>query len=533
MGAPDRSIRHLRLRAPDEASVRQAALQLEDALRCASLPDEGGRLLLVRKLALGRFDGELSAQALAQRIEEQVRNMGLQWLHGGEPAAPTAQAVWFRDRQEALQILALRLAARQNTRAWFWPLILPGLRSSSTSAALHAVLASMAADDAAPAMLPATIAGLLGAGHARLLLALISPADARALLRAAGLDEARLPAPPASSASSPTPAPQEPVLHFLPPTTMRGHASVILPRHSAAAWLHTMLLTAGWRIAAVAATGGHVTTEIPDTAEQPPATEALRTAYRVMNTAGTTATSLHKRKRVTRPPETAPIRHTADTETLAPTKETADGRPVAHQASPRPLQAAPAASRRQQAVFDETLPSTAGGLLFLLPVLARLGYADWQAENDREGNQQVAARCLRQLLVRLQLTQDDPAHALLDSLLHAATSTPRNYSSPRSWSDPRIALAWPATALDAEQAASLWLAACRRYLRRVAGIGPASLALRPAGLSWTRTHIDMHFRLADSDLRVRRAGLDIDPGWLPWLGRVVGIHFNTTDWSQA
>ena len=39
------------------------------------------------------------------------------------------------------------------------------------------------------------------------------------------------------------------------------------------------------------------------------------------------------------------------------------------------------------------------------------------------------------------------------------------------------------------------------------------------------THADLHFGLADSDLRVRRLGLDIDPGWLPWFGRVVGFHY--------
>ena len=27
------------------------------------------------------------------------------------------------------------------------------------------------------------------------------------------------------------------------------------------------------------------------------------------------------------------------------------------------------------------------------------------------------------------------------------------------------------------------------------------------------------------DLDIRRAGLDIDPGWLPWLGRVVRFRY--------
>jgi hypothetical protein len=48
---------------------------------------------------------------------------------------------------------------------------------------------------------------------------------------------------------------------------------------------------------------------------------------------------------------------------------------------------------------------------------------------------------------------------------------------------------------------------------------------RPARLAFTATHIDVRFPLAGADVRVRRAGLDIDPGWLAWFGRVVAFQF--------
>jgi len=70
-----------------------------------------------------------------------------------------------------------------------------------------------------------------------------------------------------------------------------------------------------------------------------------------------------------------------------------------------------------------------------------------------------------------------------------------------------------------------WLTASRRWLRRYAGIGLADLVRRPAHLALTPTHVDLHFDLAQADLRLRRAGLDLDPGWLPWLGRVVSFHY--------
>ena len=47
----------------------------------------------------------------------------------------------------------------------------------------------------------------------------------------------------------------------------------------------------------------------------------------------------------------------------------------------------------------------------------------------------------------------------------------------------------------------------------------------PARLYVTSSHVDVVFALGDVDLRVRRAGLDRNPGWKPTYGRVVSFHF--------
>ena len=80
-------------------------------------------------------------------------------------------------------------------------------------------------------------------------------------------------------------------------------------------------------------------------------------------------------------------------------------------------------------------------------------------------------------------------------------------------------------------AAQVWLTACRRFLRRHVRIGLASLVLRPARLAITNTHVDVFFRLTAADLRIRRAGLDIDPGWVPWFARVVTFHYEERLWN--
>jgi len=54
---------------------------------------------------------------------------------------------------------------------------------------------------------------------------------------------------------------------------------------------------------------------------------------------------------------------------------------------------------------------------------------------------------------------------------------------------------------------------------------PDLLAL-DARVHATPSHIDIHAPLAGVRLDVRVAGLDLDPGWLPWLGCVVRFHYD-------
>lgn len=54
--------------------------------------------------------------------------------------------------------------------------------------------------------------------------------------------------------------------------------------------------------------------------------------------------------------------------------------------------------------------------------------------------------------------------------------------------------------------------------------GPGLLVV-PARVRHTSTHLDCHLPLGAVRLEVRLAGLDLNPGWVPWLGRVVTLHY--------
>jgi ATP-dependent protease HslVU (ClpYQ) peptidase subunit len=95
--------------------------------------------------------------------------------------------------------------------------------------------------------------------------------------------------------------------------------------------------------------------------------------------------------------------------------------------------------------------------------------------------------------------------------------------------------AWPAgfapslrAAFDSESFLRMWVLAVRRWCWRAGRLTVREIVERSGRVWQTRTDIDVTLPLADADIRIRRIGLDIDPGWLPWFGvhgRVVRFHY--------
>src|SRR5437762_9324225 len=124
-----RRVVKLRLRSADETLNRRGAILIEDALRTASLPDaDGSRLLVIRRLRLGRIRAGGPPSAIALRMEALCRELGELAVHASAPDAAAAPAVYFDDDLEPYTALAVRLAASEDTSAWFWPLAARGWR---------------------------------------------------------------------------------------------------------------------------------------------------------------------------------------------------------------------------------------------------------------------------------------------------------------------------------------------------------------------------------------------------------------------
>lgn len=116
----------------------------------------------------------------------------------------------------------------------------------------------------------------------------------------------------------------------------------------------------------------------------------------------------------------------------------------------------------------------------------------------------------------------DPRGRLVVGLWH-----PRNRDRIKPWIDQGqkpLGLAAP-RAWSMQRLVDTMVTAMNRYCRRYASMGLIGLTRRPAYVATTKTHLDVTFPFDRLDIRVRMAGLDINPGWVLWLGRVFQFHY--------
>jgi hypothetical protein len=72
-----------------------------------------------------------------------------------------------------------------------------------------------------------------------------------------------------------------------------------------------------------------------------------------------------------------------------------------------------------------------------------------------------------------------------------------------------------------------------RYLYRYARLSLRQVINRNGKFASTKTHLDILFDAKQVDIQIRRSGLDIDPGWVAWIARVVQFHYDDGDRVDA
>lgn len=159
------------------------------------------------------------------------------------------------------------------------------------------------------------------------------------------------------------------------------------------------------------------------------------------------------------------------------------------------------------------LPTSWGGLLFLLNTASDAGIPE--ALDEPPFRARPSGWVLHRLALRLvPAGADDPAFLALAGLSEPPTGEPDEIEE-RALG--LCAARWAQHTADRLRATGTVGRDDAAVVHRVAKRN-ASVACEPG---W----IELSLALDDVDLDIRRAGLDIDPGWVAWLGRVVRFRY--------
>ena len=559
-GVQYRRVRRLRLTVAAQEDLWRTQILLEDAFRTASLPGiPAGRLVVVKRLFLEQISCRLSSASLSRIIDRKFLELALQAVPADHPSATSSAVVYFRDEVEPFVRLAVRIAADQETSQWFWPIAAKGWRvTMSKSEGLRTMLFQVVKSHAGPAGVVALVAELHRLRLLEPLLANLRSADASYLMQLCGWAE-----PVARSISEPARensyiphaakvvltewvnrwsaadvrsiwlaavflVEQKPVRLLDPQLIQRSIDLIeILGEESSTAALLAAKVNPILRkdvldtphqspkhIAEIVADVAAEATESKAVAEN--STPRLETASAkdvtepgpFTSQANTLETprflaegirNVHSIRERSNTPERLEVSSSAQpetiTETFAPTIAAKTGKVV--ELTPATL---------KLTWSDGSQLTEFGGFYFLLALISRFRIENFLERHPRFIEFDFPKRLLRFAAEQLQIPENDP---VLTAILDVED--------------------FECSELELTRALLTWYRALAHWIRRFGRIELSELVQRRALLSVSRTHLDLFFDLSSVDIRIRRAGLDLDPGWLPWFGRVVSFHYLEKD----
>lgn len=494
---------NLRYRGDPVAATMVDSL-VSDALRTTLYDD--GRLLLVRRLALGRFGLSQGSRVVAERTEAAWRDLVGHACHGSSSSAAGADCVWFQSSAEARTFLLRELAAGRPAFAWFWRLAVPdwhgqplsgwlqerlaaAMETGDGEALLETIEASLAADCGAAASeaIAAVVRSISPAAHAPLPKVPTSMAgpSCGAENGSEGVSIAQLTAIKRVATAIASRLPSGLRLVLAEVTARPGGAPLIsdLARVLLRRYYPEVLLDA--------ALGEHAVTTLAHllAATSPPLHSQAKTDPVSQEPANRSPTP-HANDRPM-PSAEHPVAPEQTGGASAPASELAEHAALAaQQALAQPDTALPA--------FE--LATSHAGLFLTIPSLVRLGWRDW-------------------LLQRPELLPLRPGITLLHHIARRHRVPP---------GDPLWQLLGEISAEDLAQLEpilELWRRGLDGWLRRTGRRRLHDLVLRPGWVSQTSERLVVRFRLQAIDLALRRRALDSDPGWVDWLGRSLRFEF--------
>jgi len=477
------AISRLRLRA-SAGLAAEARQRSEDALRLAALDDD--RLLVLRSLDLGIMRPRADPRYWQERTADLIRARRLRALHGSQAGAESVDAVWFHSAEEARALLLLALLTGRGISAWFWRLAVRDWRGFTFRQWWPRLVVQASADPRSMAALARTAMALIEAGHLHAVLDGLG--DLPAIKPDTRLSSASIQGHAARSMPILAPAAAATRLVARLEATVRARVVTALSDARVAPAARHRLAT----LALVASA--------PDLASRP--AELVRLAQSLV--AAPSVEGLPEGqlpiagdRRAASAPSRQGKRPLAERRVSARSAEAAHERsdrrdmPArSRTAPPRPADLPPPEPRTEAAPIASIEQASVGAGLFLLirPL--------WRMGVEQRSPQGFGRLLLRHVGQRMRIPPEDPLFARLDAEDDG----------------------------DADMLGA-WRIGADRWLRRTTRRKLVDVVRKPGWLIPRDDGLAVRFRVDAADIRLRRHALDLDPGWVGWLGMVVNYHF--------
>ena len=447
-------IRRMKLRLPQAEVAARTQWSIEEAFRLSG-QDGGQRLVVIRKLVLGRLTPELNA-LIDRRLKELIGNA----VHADHPGSANAEAVYFDTPEAASCLLLKRLITGIEPVEWFWPQAVPQWTQSSPHA-VSELLENLTATPQGRIQLARAVVALLREQHHVLLLETVTQELARKLLTIwPGPDiVSKLELKPGQAAFEVRQDASTRARLFQ--VISRWHSSD--PRH--VWWVTIAQIAASPHLAANASSllsfSRDATGQKPNS--MPPTGNNIRFLNRAIRP---------MEKSIKYAPRTK--QHPDEVDARAVEEDTANTSTT----QPARLCNLPVAEER----------SGAAGLFLLVRPLHYLGFERWLEQHPQEAAQGYGWMLLRAIAERHRVPETDPIWQRLPQMPDQAADT------------------------------TAWRVALDRLLRRRCHSKLATIMKRAGWLSGSDAALTIRFTENTADVKLRRMAFDVNPGFVSWLG---------------
>jgi hypothetical protein len=459
-------VKRARLILSSQAQRHKLAFLTEEALRLCTLPgEEEGRLYYFRRLRVTDLPEDGDRRAWLNAFQQAMQEQAGQAVHGAQPRTAAADSVYFRTEQEACECLLMLYAARRTPVEWYWPRISRKPQGASAPEHVVGVIETLLQTAAGWSAVAAAFFSLTRQSDITNLLRMLPEQVIVKWIQEMGADLS---------------APARPI-HFSTATvaTIQAALATTGPDSPAMLWLAALAVIllqpssleaqSAVRIARASLhdfIGGAPLSSTKSSAEQTITPAIPGSGPTPVSNSATTAMAKEQSERF-------------DDNTATPAVNANIG---------------PAESAKELCFGERT---AAAGLYFLLNALRRLEL----------GEQQYSLLFIARLFARIAaytgVEADDPIRIWFEAIEREDGSEEPN-----------------------ERLLRIWLIKLRKWCWRNGRLSLRDIVQRPGYITLTRTHLDVTLSIDSADIRIRRTGLDLDPGWLPWFGRVVHFHYH-------